>query len=238
MIEIIKKEEQAQGYFNNGEIIENKPVGFPQDGGKLRNYANLFYWAHAEAKVDSTIGLHPHRGFEIMSIVLKGTISHYDTLTKAWTPLSAGDVQLIQSGSGVAHSERIHKDSALFQIWFDPDLSKSLSKEASYQDYDKSSFVTEKGVRTIVGKNSPISLDSQVEISEHRLNNEKLSLALDSNYYYSIYLYKGSLNYKDTKINSHDFIRIAEENLFEAIALEELHFFCIKSPMKVGYRTF
>ena len=42
------------------------------------NLSNLFYWAHATATKDSTIGLHPHKGFEILTYVLKGKIRHYD----------------------------------------------------------------------------------------------------------------------------------------------------------------
>ena len=96
MIQHYNISDQAYGEFNGGDIIENKPLGFPQDGGKLKPYSNLFYWAHASARKDSVIGLHPHRGFEIMSIVLEGNIQHYDTLLKQWIPLEKGDVQLIQ----------------------------------------------------------------------------------------------------------------------------------------------
>ena len=32
-VEIVKREDQADGNFNNGEILEKKPIGFPQDGG-------------------------------------------------------------------------------------------------------------------------------------------------------------------------------------------------------------
>ena len=46
-LKIYNISEQAKGNFNNGEILENKPIGFPQDGGKLKPYSNLFYWAHA-----------------------------------------------------------------------------------------------------------------------------------------------------------------------------------------------
>ena len=75
-IQVIKKEDQADGNFNNGEILEKKPIGFPQDGGKIRPYSNLFYWAHAwTPKGKSTIGLHPHQGFEICSFVLEGSIN-------------------------------------------------------------------------------------------------------------------------------------------------------------------
>ena len=33
---IYKKQNQAKGEFNNGEILENKPIGFSQDGGDLK----------------------------------------------------------------------------------------------------------------------------------------------------------------------------------------------------------
>ena len=49
MIEVYKKNEQAYGEFNNGEIIENKPIGFPGENNSLKAYSNLFYWAHASA---------------------------------------------------------------------------------------------------------------------------------------------------------------------------------------------
>ena len=37
-IEIFNTEDQASGNFNYGEILENKPIGFPQDGGQLKHF--------------------------------------------------------------------------------------------------------------------------------------------------------------------------------------------------------
>ena len=73
------------------KLLKNKPIGFPTDRGPNRSYSNLFYWAHATAKLDSTIGLHPHRGFEILTYVLSGSIKHYDTLIDKWIKLDKGD---------------------------------------------------------------------------------------------------------------------------------------------------
>ena len=79
-VEVFTKEQQARGNFNNGEILEYKPIGFTQDGGDLKPYSNLFYWAHAWTPGNkSTIGLHPHQGFEICSFVLNGNINHFYT---------------------------------------------------------------------------------------------------------------------------------------------------------------
>ena len=144
-IKIFKKDNQANGNFNGGEILEKKPLGFPQDGGVLRPYSNLFYWAHAWApKNDSVIGLHPHRGFEICSFILKGEIEHYDTLLDKWITLKEGDVQVIKAGKGISHSEKLKKDSEIFQIWFDPNLHESLYEEANYSDYKSEIFYVKK----------------------------------------------------------------------------------------------
>ena len=142
-IEIYQIKDQAKGNFNNGEILENKPIGFPGENGKLKPYSNIFYWAHAWTTYQkSTIGLHPHKGFEICSFVLKGKINHYDTNQKKWISLSEGDVQIIRSGSGISHSEELLENSEIFQIWFDPDVSKSIHKYPSYNDYKKNDFET------------------------------------------------------------------------------------------------
>ena len=140
-IAIYNKDEQVSGNFNNGEILEKKPIGFAQDGGKLKPYSNLFYWADAwTPNSKSTIGLHPHQGFEICSFVIKGSIRHYDTKQNKWIELNAGDAQIIRSGNGISHAEEILDNSEMFQIWFDPDISKTISKPATYNDYKSTSF--------------------------------------------------------------------------------------------------
>ena len=83
---------QANGNFNFGEIVEKKPIGFPQDGGQLKPFSNLFYWAHAwTTGKRSTIGLHPHQGFEICTFVLRGSINHFDTKLNKWVRLDEGE---------------------------------------------------------------------------------------------------------------------------------------------------
>ena len=111
---IYNKDEQASGNFNNGNILEKKPIGFPQDGGQLRPYSNLFYWADAwTPNSKSTIGLHPHQGFEICSFVIKGSIKHFDSKQNEWIELNRGDAQIIRSGNGISHAEEILDNSEM-----------------------------------------------------------------------------------------------------------------------------
>lgn len=232
MFKYYKLSNQAYGEFNGGEIIENKPIGFPQDGGQLKPYSNLFYWAHATAKKDSVIGLHPHRGFEIMSIVLKGNIKHYDTLLKQWIPLEKGDVQLIQSGSGISHAEAMLKGSEIFQIWFNPDLRKTLNKDAKYLDVKEEELQTDNNVTTIVGIGSTISLDSEkIEISLISFEEGNNQMKCEKGYYYSIYIIEGELNVLQVSVQKDDFFIVEDLKLFNYEVLVKGKLLCIKSPV-------
>lgn len=50
------------------------------------------------------VGKHPHRGFETVTIVYDGQVSHHDS-TNAGGTIGAGDVQWMTAGSGIIHEE-------------------------------------------------------------------------------------------------------------------------------------
>jgi redox-sensitive bicupin YhaK (pirin superfamily) len=242
-VKIIPKEQQGHGAFNGGEIVENKPIGFPQDHSSLRPYSNLFYWAHAKAVTDSTIGLHPHQGFEICSFVLAGEIRHYDTKLKEWRPLKAGDVQIIRAGNGISHSEWMGKGGEMFQIWFDPDLSKTLEQPASYDDYRAVDFPkkTENGatLKTLVGAGSPFRMDTPgVEIFQIEMEKGSFSLPAEKGKIYSAYLLEGEASFNGESAKQSDFVQITEAAKIELAAAKGAKVFVIASPEQPGYRTY
>lgn len=243
MIRIIPKAQQGQGAFNGGEIVENKPIGFPQDHSTLRPYSNLFYWAHARAATDSTIGLHPHQGFEICSFVLKGNIRHYDTKLREWRPLSAGDVQIIRAGNGISHSEWMGKDSEMFQIWFDPNLERTLAQAASYDDYRAADFpVRQEGQvqwTTLVGPGSPFEMDTPgIEVFRANIKSGEFKMQTNLNKVYSVYLLEGTAHVNGEVAQQFDFVlgNDLEAMVFERC--ENAEFFIIASPVQPGYRTY
>ena len=244
-LEIYTIEDQARGHFNNGEILENKPIGFPGDGGKLKPYSNIFYWAHAwTGSKKSTIGLHPHQGFEICSFVLKGKINHFDTKQNSWIPLSEGDVQIIRSGNGISHSEELMENCEIFQIWFDPNLRVSLNKLASYDDYKSQDFQILdskwKKTKIIKDENSKLKMDSEgIEIFQYSYldnKNDEISLKLDK--IHSFFIIDGEISINGKIISKGFFFTVRDQNLLKLKILSNSEIFRISSPKNVSYKTY
>ena len=243
-LKIFNKDSQADGYFNGGQILEKKPIGFPQDGGLLKPYSNLFYWAHAWAsKNDSIIGLHPHRGFEIFSFVLKGEIEHYDTLLDKWITLEEGDVQVIKAGKGISHSEKLKKGSEIFQIWFDPNLHESLYEEAEYSDFKSDKFTIKKeyGVETkiISDINNQIDLKSEsVQIYQHLFLRGTYNHEIYQGRFHSIFIQSGIMKIKDVTYNPGDFLIVDNEFSLSIEIISETKIFEIISLIKLPYKSY
>lgn len=241
---IISKSQQARGAFNKGQILENKPIGFPQDHGFVRPYSALFYWARAEGMVDSTIGLHPHQGFEIMSFVLEGNIRHFDTKMNAWKPLQAGDVQIIRAGNGISHAEHIEKGGVIFQIWVDPDLSKTLEKEATYDDYKESDFEREETVGTSIihyaGEKGLMKLDTpKVDIRRLKVGNKSFEWKGNKDEIRSLYVVAGSGTINGKTIEQDDFIIVDDGADLELQPHQDkLDVFAFTVPAKTDYATY
>ncbi|MFQ3175463.1 MAG: redox-sensitive bicupin YhaK (pirin superfamily) [Psychromonas sp.] len=65
---------------------------------------------------------HPHRDMEIISYIVKGKLTHWDSVTKIDETIFRGHVQAISAGSGIWHSELNKQDDwcRFLQIWIMP----------------------------------------------------------------------------------------------------------------------
>lgn len=72
-------------------------------------------------------GTHPHDNMEIITIPLKGSLKHNDSMGNKWIAIETGEVQVMSAGSGLQHSEMNNSPSEeieLFQIWIFPDKNE------------------------------------------------------------------------------------------------------------------
>jgi len=242
-VKLTKKTYQARGEFNGGEVLENKPIGFPREGGELKPYSNLFYWSHAWSDEGSTIGLHPHQGFEILSFVFEGEIEHFDTSDEEWKPIEKGGAQIIRSGNGISHSERLNAGAHMFQIWFDPNLAKTLEQPATYSDFRDKDFPLSTQdrmtVKTYKGEGAPLEMDSPgVEIKEITLEAGKHKLPTEKNKIYGYYLIEGELSSPDGQMEPHDFLRVEDESDLELEAVEKCKLFLVVNPKELDYLSY
>lgn len=78
--------------------------------------------------------VHPHRGFETITIVRRGYVDHADSMGAAGR-YGEGDVQWMTAGSGVQHSEmfpliqtKAENTVELFQIWLNLPKAKKMTE--------------------------------------------------------------------------------------------------------------
>ena len=242
-VKILKVEEQASGSFAGGAILENKPIGFPQDGGTQKPYSSLFYWANAWSDNGGLIGEHPHKMFEIMSFVIDGEIQHYDSKFDRWLPLQKGDAQIIRSGSGITHAEKLMEGGRMFQVWFDPNIKESMLKEASYNDYKSADmkYYEENGIsyKNYIGNGGPINMDSEgVEINELSIPIGNHKLELDESKVHSYYLLGGEASIDGKGLLEHDFVIIENENELNIVVNKDVRLFVISVPQQLSYKTY
>lgn len=169
-IEVYSPQRQGVGAFDGGKITEIKPIDFPGGTSQGKRLGPLFYWAWASAKGDGVIGMHPHKGFEIISYVLDGEIGHSDTLGHR-NRIGAGGAQVMQTGAGISHQEEMYgQRTEFFQIWFEPDLRQAVTRPPQYGQYIHEEFDQDVSdglrVKAIIGPGAPVQLVAPVRMAD------------------------------------------------------------------------
>lgn len=241
--EIYSKPTQVYAEFNDGEIVENKAIAFPTDKGPLMPYTCLFYWGNFFSPDGGVLPEHTHQGFEIFSYVVKGELEHYDNLNKKWVELNQGDAQLLKAGKGIVHSEKMHPNSQVVQIWFNPDMRKSLLQEPHYKKAKNEEFehydLNKIKVKVLLNDDSELQLDTlDVQIKELHIFHGNNTLNINPNHVYSLYLLKGGLEVNGRILNEDDFMVVKDEPALELTASREVKLLTVETTPEMTYKTY
>jgi len=110
-------------FVGDGFRVHNFIPSYPQMNMQRMNpFIMLDYnsqYSFPASEIPKGVGVHPHRGFETVTLAYKGKVEHHDSAGGGGI-ISEGDVQWMTAGSGVLHKEYHEKEwskkGGLFQM--------------------------------------------------------------------------------------------------------------------------
>ncbi len=137
----------AHHWVGDGFRVHNFiPTVIPQQ--RVSPFIMLDYgakFAFPPSNVPRGVGVHPHRGFETVTIAYKGKVAHHDSAGNSGI-IGSGEVQWMTAGSGILHKEyheeqfaKTGGDFQMVQLWVNlPQVHKMT--EPKYQAVTRDSI--------------------------------------------------------------------------------------------------
>jgi len=208
-----------------------KVVNFSPGGGSFGDRMSPFYLMDFNPEFNFTpttiprgVGVHPHRGFETVTIAYKGSVAHNDSTGKSGV-INAGDVQWMTAASGILHKEYHEKEFAkkggafeMAQIWVNlpKEYKMSTPKYQAILNEQKGNYEIESGkgnVLVIAGKyngvKGPAKTFSPVEMYDIRLHeNGEIEFDLPSNFNTGLLVVEGEATINEDDIaHEHQYVQ-------------------------------
>ena len=176
-------------------------------------------------------GTHPHDNMEILTCVLKGTISHKDSMGNAGG-IAAGEWQLMSAGTGIQHSEINQGDEQvhLLQIWIIPN---ERNAEPTYQQIklDPNKFPNEWHLIAGPNDNAPMHIRQNAEVKTAVLHANKSLEVKGTQTLNYIHVIRGEVKIGDEIVRAGDALMFGEDST--VFANEESQFIWFDLPEKV-----
>ncbi len=154
-------------------------------------------------------GTHAHQDMEIITIVMKGTVTHTDSMGNSGT-VPAGDVQVMSAGTGVSHSEyndSPHEPLELFQLWIEP-REYGLQPRYEQRSFDFNSLSV--GSTQLVGKDAlMINQDAGISFAVVE-KDQSLSYAITKGNGLYVFIIDGEASIAETQLGPRDALGISE----------------------------
>ncbi len=173
------------------------------------------------------VDVHPHKGFETVTIAYKGSVAHHDSAGNSGI-IKAGDVQWMTAGAGILHKEYHEKEFSkrggpfeMIQLWVNLP-KKDKSARAHYQAItsDKMGKVElpAKGgsVNVIAGKfndvKGPAFTYLPVNLFDIKLEKDgELNTSITAGHNTALLIVNGSVEVNGEKASQHSFVLFKNE---------------------------
>ena len=207
---------------------------FPSTGRmniqRMSPFFLLDYGAKIEFPPSDTprgVGVHPHRGFETVTIAYKGRVAHHDSAGNAGV-IGEGDVQWMTAASGILHKEyhesewsKLGGEFQMVQLWVNLPAKFKMSKP-KYQpirreEFGKVVLPDGKGVIEIIAgnfnkTNGPATSFTPIEMYNARLKKgAKVHFSLPQNYNTGFVIIEGAVTVNEKPAATDHFVLFAND---------------------------
>ena len=175
---------------------------------------------------------HPHAEMEIVTIVLKGEISHRDSMGNGGV-IGAGEVQRMSAGTGLTHSEYNEADGDLhfYQIWILPDQA-GLTPAYEQKKFAETEFTNVLfPLASGQGKDGAVSFHTDATIYRSQLAaGRQLVHETSPDRKLFVYLTSGTLRANGQTLSARDQARLDGVESLELAADRDADFILIDAP--------
>ena len=179
---------------------------FPLPRGPM-NFDPFVLWDDFRIPAGAGFPMHSHRGFEAISYLFQGAMTHEDNLGNRATVQGEG-AQRFTAGRGITHSEMPGDEGETtgIQLWIN--LPKRLkSVDPSYQQADADQLpcyeIDSGRVRVIVGEGSPLALKTPIRYLDIQLKaGGQLQEIIPDKFRGFLYVAEGQADIGDNKIDA------------------------------------
>jgi len=135
----VKYISESRGAVNHGWLKSHHSFSFANYYNSERmNFGALRVLNDDIVQPKMGFGTHPHQNMEIISIPLKGALSHKDSMNNIRS-IEVGEVQVMSAGTGISHSEFNNSKTEevnFLQLWIVPE-KQNISPKYGQKLFDK-----------------------------------------------------------------------------------------------------
>lgn len=186
----------------------------------MMDYNSPFYFSPSEHP--RGVGVHPHRGFETVTIAYKGKVEHHDS-SGGGGVIAEGDVQWMTAASGILHKEFHEKEWSrkggtfqMVQLWVNLPAKDKMSKP-KYQAIQNAAIskvtIPDEGgiVEVIAGEYNGTKGAASTFTPVHLYNvimkkNGKSEFSFPSHYNTALLVLEGTITIDSTAIATNNFV--------------------------------
>jgi quercetin 2,3-dioxygenase len=230
-IEVVVAPREAH-YVGDGFRVHNFiPGGYHLDMERMNpfimmDYNSKFYFPPSDKP--RGVSVHPHRGFETVTIAYKGKVAHHDSTGNSGL-INEGDVQWMTAASGILHKEyheenfsKAGGDFQMVQLWVNLPAKDKMS-EPKYQSLTnagigKYSLADNRGeIEVIAGQYKDVkgaaSTFSPVNLLNVKLKKDaKESFSFPENFNTALLVVEGSVRVNDAEVVPSDHFVLFEND--------------------------